>query len=417
MSQSLASRLQQSVRTLELIEKVVKGPASGPDSEVTLAPGVRARTLARRVSEMTFGLESAADADVAILAPQSGDAYTLRGLSLVAPLTAQVIGPNIRVTIDLSDYATDAHLASVAEQLSAAINSMAAEIDAFDQSKAGLAYVDSGLEQKVSIGSTLSALSDGGGFVRMTDVERAKLSLLAVNFKGSYVSLAALTAANADSAAGDWAIITHGPGEPATFAAWDDDNVPAGWVDTGASAPTTIDWTNITNKPETFSPSTHDHPDKALAARTIVGAGLATGGGDLSADRTITVPKSSQGEAEAATDDASAMTPLRVADREKKSELTCKAWVRFAGSNGAIAGSFGVASVVRNSTGSYTVTLSNAMNSVNYTPVANVTDLNGPEVSIAVESKTAFAISVTARTIGGLTDPTNVFAAVFGNRE
>lgn len=49
------------------------------------------------------------------------------------------------------------------------------------------------------------------------------------------------------------------------------------------------------------------------AARTIGTAGLATGGGDLAANRTITVAKSSQAQAEAGTDDATAMTPLRTA--------------------------------------------------------------------------------------------------------
>lgn len=53
---------------------------------------------------------------------------------------------------------------------------------------------------------------------------------------------------------------------------------------------------------------------KADKAITVSGAGLATGGGDLSASRTITVPKSSQAQAEAGTDDTTAMTPARVKD-------------------------------------------------------------------------------------------------------
>lgn len=47
--------------------------------------------------------------------------------------------------------------------------------------------------------------------------------------------------------------------------------------------------------------------------RTISGGGLATGGGDLSANRTITVPAASQGEAEAGTDGTKALTPLSIA--------------------------------------------------------------------------------------------------------
>lgn len=49
--------------------------------------------------------------------------------------------------------------------------------------------------------------------------------------------------------------------------------------------------------------------------RTISTTGLATGGGDLSANRTITVPAATQAEAEAGEDNAKAMTALRVAQQ------------------------------------------------------------------------------------------------------
>jgi hypothetical protein len=51
---------------------------------------------------------------------------------------------------------------------------------------------------------------------------------------------------------------------------------------------------------------------RAPAARTISTAGLAAGGGDLTANRTITVPVASAAQAQAGTDNATAMTPLRV---------------------------------------------------------------------------------------------------------
>jgi hypothetical protein len=51
----------------------------------------------------------------------------------------------------------------------------------------------------------------------------------------------------------------------------------------------------------------------ALAARTITGSGLATGGGDLSGNRTITVPKASASDVTAGTDDSKAVTPLALA--------------------------------------------------------------------------------------------------------
>lgn len=49
-------------------------------------------------------------------------------------------------------------------------------------------------------------------------------------------------------------------------------------------------------------------------ARTITGAGLATGGGDMSANRTITVTEASQAEAQAGTASNVGMTPRRTTD-------------------------------------------------------------------------------------------------------
>lgn len=51
--------------------------------------------------------------------------------------------------------------------------------------------------------------------------------------------------------------------------------------------------------------------DRVITARTVTGAGLASGGGDLSANRVITVTKSSNAQAIAGTDDTTAMTPIR----------------------------------------------------------------------------------------------------------
>ena len=47
--------------------------------------------------------------------------------------------------------------------------------------------------------------------------------------------------------------------------------------------------------------------------RSVLVGGLATGGGVLTADRTVTVTASTQAQAEAGTDNATAMTPLRTA--------------------------------------------------------------------------------------------------------
>ncbi|MDO5606697.1 MAG: phage tail protein [Paracoccus sp. (in: a-proteobacteria)] len=51
----------------------------------------------------------------------------------------------------------------------------------------------------------------------------------------------------------------------------------------------------------------------ALKATQVTGTGLASGGGTLAANREINVPAATKAEAEAGTDNARAMTPLRVA--------------------------------------------------------------------------------------------------------
>lgn len=52
---------------------------------------------------------------------------------------------------------------------------------------------------------------------------------------------------------------------------------------------------------------------KVPASRTVSGGGLATGGGNLASNVTITVPPASQAQAEEGTDDETVMTPLRTA--------------------------------------------------------------------------------------------------------
>lgn len=52
---------------------------------------------------------------------------------------------------------------------------------------------------------------------------------------------------------------------------------------------------------------------KVPTSRTVSAGGIATGGGALSSNQTITVPAASQGEAEAGTENTKAMTALRVA--------------------------------------------------------------------------------------------------------
>jgi hypothetical protein len=156
---------------------------------------------------------------------------------------------------------------------------------------------------------------------------------------------------------------------------------------------------------------------KVATTRSVSAGGLASGGGDLSADRTITVTAATQAEAEAGSNSTTAMTPQRTRqaiDNRVPQALVAKAWVKFAGSNGDIAASQGVASVSRTGVGAYTITLSTAMASVNYVPIACVNSATGPEISISISSTTVFTVTVTSRVAGGSQDTTDTYVVVFG---
>ena len=79
------------------------------------------------------------------------------------------------------------------------------------------------------------------------------------------------------------------------------------------STSTTSTSTTMAATPSAVKAVNDNANTRALKTTTVTGAGLATGGGDLSANRTITVPIATQAEAEAGTADDKAMTPLSTA--------------------------------------------------------------------------------------------------------
>jgi hypothetical protein len=106
---------------------------------------------------------------------------------------------------------------------------------------------------------------------------------------------------------------------------------------------------------------------KADAARSIGVGGLATGGGNLSADRTITVPKSTTPQAIAGSDDTTAMTPLTTSAAVAAHQAAAKAWVNFNGSGTvAIRDSFNVTSITDHGVGDWTANLSFSFPNANY---------------------------------------------------
>jgi len=102
---------------------------------------------------------------------------------------------------------------------------------------------------------------------------------------------------------------------------------------------------------------------------------------------------------------------------------SAKAWVRWTGTTGAVVSSYNVSSVTRTSSGFYTVNLTNAMASANYSGfvsasptsggtsiVANIfTNTGNPEAPTA----SAFKIALFARSDGSNVDATYVNASIF----
>ena len=152
-------------------------------------------------------------------------------------------------------------------------------------------------------------LEDGDGYVRMTDAERAKLAALVTNYKGAFATLDAVEAAYPTAEMGDWAVIMK-PGEAAAVVLWDADEEE--WVETGGSPPQTAAQvpftpagniaatdvqTALQELDEEKAPEDHDHDSEYVPlGRKVETAGLASGGGDLTQNRTITVPECSIAE-------------------------------------------------------------------------------------------------------------------------
>lgn len=109
----------------------------------------------------------------------------------------------------------------------------------------------------------------------------------------------------------------------------------------------------------------------ANLSRSVTGAGLATGGGTLTGNQVIIVTAATQAQAEAGTDNATAMTPLRMRQGLNAAGsapvYACRAWVNFNGTGTvAIQASGNVSSITDNGVGDYTVNFTTAMPDANY---------------------------------------------------
>jgi hypothetical protein len=127
-------------------------------------------------------------------------------------------------------------------------------------------------------------------------------------------------------------------------------------------------------------------------------------------------------QAEAMTDDAHIMTPLRTAQAMNVTGaapmFACRAWVCFDGTGTpAILGSGNVASITDNGTGDYTITFTTALPSANYAAVMSVDGDNGVpgRFWVTYNTKTTTALRISVKdTTGTQSDVDNISVAIFG---
>lgn len=132
-------------------------------------------------------------------------------------------------------------------------------------------------------------------------------------------------------------------------------------------------------------------------SRTLTAAGLVTGGGDLSADRSFTVTAATQTTQEAATSNTVAVTPgtqiyhpSSVKARGTLNQSASPTW----------ADQFNFTTITRNAAGNYTVTMAVTFSSANYQVVASPQD--GSEVVWAVDQKTTTSFRIRQWTLLGI---------------
>lgn len=189
---------------------------------------------------------------------------------------------------------------------------------------------------------------------------------------------------------GAWSALTGALNIPATVnhadRTW---SLNTNLADVALSEPTLInsDWTNISIgqsdldlKADQSTTYTRTETDNALALKALLGgantqkfkvANATLGDEAVSKSQMETAITASAGDTRLNTADEdyagqAAGVEIRNSNAGEWIKNQCTAWVNFNGTNGAIRDSFNVASVVRNSTGNYTVTFNVAMDNANY---------------------------------------------------
>lgn len=132
----------------------------------------------------------------------------------------------------------------------------------------------------------------------------------------------------------------------------------------------------------------------------------------MAINNSCNLPPSTSAQTKTGTSTAVAVTPASLGHGQGE----CKAWVVFAGSNGAVSDSYNVTSVTRNSTGNYTVNLSITMTNATYVTVPHSTGAGVISNYGTLTTTTAVILTNNIVGLGIVTpiDPTTVSVAIFG---
>lgn len=155
--------------------------------------------------------------------------------------------------------------------------------------------------------------------------------------------------------------------------------------------------------------------DGGAAAGTVTNiatSGLATGG-PITNTGTITVLAATQAEQEAAAVNTSAVTPAV----QKFHPGSAKAWARFQGNPVVIKASYNITSIVRNSAGVWTVTLTTAFSGANnYCVQVGSSNNSGNTNGCVAFNYTASTFQIQAEDGTGPVDAVNVNLVAFGDQ-
>lgn len=164
---------------------------------------------------------------------------------------------------------------------------------------------------------------------------------------------------------------------------------------------TDADWFNDVNR---LHYTIFGDPANLAAVRTTMAASDSAAG---------TIEIAVQSEMEAGSSATLAVTP----GRQHFHPSAAKAWAKFngntAGTNAPIVG-YNVANVTRNSTGNYTINLTNAFSSSDYVVIGNATG-NTYAVIFVSSTASSFTIETRLTSTGAVADINPIFVVAFGD--